>query len=1099
MNRLFILLVLIVLLAGSAALAADSAPGWVLRYADIGGGQVVFTYEDDLWIVPETGGPARRLTTHPGVEQYGKFSPDGSELAFTASYDGGNDVYVMDAGGGVPRRLTHHPAGDRVLGWTPDGGGVMFRSSRTAQMRASQVYVVPVDGGMPEALPLDRAGLACMSPDMGAVAYNRIPRETRTWKRYAGGMAQDIWVATFATGDIAKITEWTGSDQFPMWMGDTIYFNSDREDGTLNIYGYDPANNQTRRLTDFAEYDVKFPSEGDGKIVFQHGGVLKVLDTASGTVSTMDIDIPSDRRHLRLELVTPSPRAGSFGLSPAGERAVIEARGEIINLPAEEGDAFNLTRSPGSREKNAAWSPQGDKIIFVSDKTGEEQYYAVDQRGGKWKQLTDGFYGFTLPPVWAPDGSKFLFADKFMKLHVVDADGGAKEIAASGWDDAWERWGIQDYVWSPDSRWVAYTDNTANMNEVIWLYDTESGTSVQVTDDMATSWSPSFSRDGRYLYFLSNRTFKPIMGRQDQNHVFLKMAKPYMVLLEDGMRSPFYTEDTVVTVGEKEENDEKDEKDEDAGTVIDPEGIQSRVLVCDGVDADNWFRLEAIEGGFLMLRKDEPEFLKYQNVNDHTGDSLELVKYSLEDAETSDIMSGLANYHLSADGKQLIYRAGNRYGIVEADKGGKPGDGKLDLGAVKLRVDRLAEFEQIFAEAWRIQRDWFYDADMHGVDWQANFDKYQPFVAGCGTRGDLNYLIGEMIAELNIGHTYIFGGDHEDGGTRVRTGLLGCDFAAEKDADFYRISHIVPGVSWDPRYRSPLDEPGVPISEGDYLIAIDGVEINKGDNVYAHLENLAGRMVSITTNSKPEAKGAVTTRVETLGWEGFLRYRAWVDANLAYVTAKTDGRIGYLHIPNMMDPGLIEFGRTWYPQTNKDAIIIDERYNGGGFVGDQIIDRMERELWAITAPREGGTGRNPERVHHGPIIVLINEDTGSNGEFFAEAIQRTGLAEVMGVRTWGGSIGIEAHQDLMDGGGTTPPQFGMYALDGTWPIEGWGVEPDIRVMNMPADVVAGQDTQLDAAIARLLERLETEGDKWVIPGTPAYLDKSRPRMSGDHR
>ncbi len=1101
MKRLIPVLILLVLAVSALpAAAADLAsPGYVMRYADVGGGQVVFTYEDDLWTVPVAGGEARRITAHPGAEQFARISPDGRQVAFTGEYDGGVDVYVMDIRGGVPRRLTWHPGYDQVLDWCPDGKGVLFRSNRLAPVGNSEVYRVDLDGGMPVMLPLDRAALVAMAPDGSAVAYNRIPREARTWKRYEGGMAQEIWLATFATGEIRKITDWTGTDQFPMWMGSTIYFNSDREDGTLNIWGYDTASGATRRLTSFTDYDVKYPACGDGLVVFQHGAGLKLLDVADGSVRALDVVIPSDRRHVRVELVTPEPSEGAFGLSPAGERVLIEARGEILNLPAEDGDPVNLTRTPGSRERNAAWSPLGDKVVFCSDRSGDEQLYLVDQRGeGAWQQLTDGVYGFTLPPVWSPDGKHILFADKFMRLNLVDvAARKTAAIAQSGYDDAWERWGIQDYVWSPDGRWVAYTDNTANMNEVIRLYDTKSGKTYDVTDDLATSWSPSFSPDGKLLYFLSNRTFDPIMGRQDQNHVFLKMARPYVVLLEEGVRSPFHKDDVAVTpkaADEKKKDKDKDAKKDEAVAVA-PEGLAGRTLACPGVDADNWFRLEAIEGGFLVLRKDEPEFLKYQNVNDRTGGRLELVKYDLDEAEAEDILSGIANYHLSADGKKLVYRAGSKYGVVDAAKGGKVGDGKVDPGALRLRIDRLAEFEQIFAEAWRIQRDWFYDANMQGTDWNAVFAKYQPFVQGCGTRGDLNYLIGEMIGELNLGHTYIYGGDMEKGAPSVRTGLLGCDFAAD-DGDYYRISRIVPGVAWDPAYRSPLAEPGVPVQEGDYLVAIDGVEVKKGDNVYALLEDKAGRTVAVTTNGKPTAKGAVTTRVETLRSERNLRYRAWVDGNLDYVTAQTDGRIAYLHLPNMMEPGLIEFGRLFYPQTGKQALIIDERWNGGGFVGDMIIDRLERTLWAVTAPREGGTGRNPERVLHGPIVVLINENTGSNGEFFAEAIKRKGLATVMGVRTWGGSIGIEPHQDLVDGGTTTPPQFGLYALDSTWPIEGWGVEPDIIVMNMPADVVAGRDAQLDAAIAHLLERLEKEGAKWTIPATPAYPDKSKPRMSG---
>jgi len=1101
-KRLTVALALVVLLAGSVAWAQPDSPGYVMRFADVGGGNIVFTYEDDLWVVPVAGGEARRVTAHPGTEQYAKISPDGTMLAFTGEYDGGSDVYVMDIMGGVPRRLTWHPAFDQVLDWCPDGKGVLFRSNRLAPVGDSEVYRVSLDGGLPMKLPLDKAALVGMAPDGSAVAYNRIPREMRTWKRYEGGMAQDVWVATFATGTITKITDWPGTDQFPMWMGDRIYYNSDREDGTLNIWSCAPDGGDLRRMTNFKDYDVKFPSSGDGLIVFQNGAGLKVLDTAGGAVRDVPITIPSDRRHVRSGLVTPEPATGSFGLSPAGERVLIEARGEILNLPADEGDPLNLTRTSGSRERNAAWSPKGDQVVFCSDRTGEEQLWLIDQHGaGAWRQLTDGVYGFTLPPVWSPDAKSILFADKFMKLHLVDvASGKVTTIAESGWDDAWERWGIQDYVWSPDSRWVAYSDNTENMNEVIRLYDTKTGKTFDVTDDLATSWSPSFSRDGKLLFFLSNRTFNPQMGRQDQNHVFLDMARPYAVVLEAGVRSPFYKDDVSAAVDAGDKDQKKDKKDKDAkpdaGVAVATDGLAARTLACPGVDAANWFRLEAVEGGFLLLRKDEYDFTKYQNVNDGTGGKLELVKYDLAEGETKDILSGIANYHLSADSKKLVYRAGAKYGVVDAAKGGKVGDGKVDPGAVKLRIDHLAEFEQIFAEAWRIQRDWFYDKNTQGTDWKAMYAKYQPFVQGCGTRGDLNFLIGEMIGELNLGHTYIYGGEMEEGGRRVRTGLLGCDLAVEKGAGYYRIARVLPGVAWDEDYRSPLAEPGVAVKDGDYLIAIDGVEVKAGDNPYALLEDKAGAMVTVTTNSKPTAQGAVTARVKTLGSERDLRYRDWVDRNYDYVEQKTDGRIAYLHLPNMGEPGLIEFGRLFYPQTGKEALIIDERWNGGGFVGDMIIDRLERTLWAITQPREGGPGRNPERVLHGPIVVLINENTGSNGEFFAEAIKRKHLATVMGVRTWGGSIGIEPHQDLVDGGTTTPPQFGLYALDSTWPIEGWGVEPDILVMNMPADVVAGKDTQLDAAIAHLLDRLQKEGATWRIPPTPPYPNKAKPNMSG---
>ncbi len=1097
MNRLILVFLCLTLLAvaGTPVVAADNGPSYVMRFADVSADQIVFTYEDDLWLVPVAGGDAHRITSHPGRELSAKFSPDGSMLAFTGDYDGGGDVYVMDARGGVPTRLTYHPSGGVALDWTSDGQSVIFSSNRQAPPYPSELYTIPVDGGMAVKLPVDRGSLASMAPDGSGLAFNRFGRHTRTWKRYQGGNAQEVWVLDFASGDIEKITDWTGSDQFPMWGDGAIFFNSDRQDGNLNIYRYDTATKATTRLTHYKDYDTKYPSHGAGKIVFQYGPGLSLLDIATGTAAPVAINIPSDRRHLREELVTPAPRNGAFGLSPAGERAIVTARGEILNLPTDEGDALNVTRTNGSREKNAAWSPDGRWIALISDRTGEEQVYLVDQRGeGKWRQLTKGNFGCTNQLVWSPDSKSLLLSDKFMKLHLVDAESGkTKEIGHSDYDDAWERWGIMDYVWSPNSQWVAYTGQTHNMNEAIYLYDTKGGKTHKLTDEMTNDWSPSFSPDGKYLYFLSNRTFNPTMGRQDQNHIFLKLAKPYLFLLQDGVRSPFHGDDVAVTI-ESEDDQEKEDEDE-AELGIDVDGLAARQLVCAGVAAGNYFRLTAIKDGFLMLDKEDSDFIKYQNVGDGTGGSLNLLKYTLDDEEASSILDGIANYHVSADGKQLIYRAGNSYGMVSVAKGGKVGDGEIDPSAVKLRVVRSEEFPVIFAEAWRIQRDWFYDQNMHGVDWQAMYDKYQPFVAGCGTRGDLNYLIGEMIAELNIGHTYIFGGDNEDGAARVGTGALGASFTAAKGADYYRITDILPGVSWDPRYRSPLAEPGVPVSEGDYLIAIDGVEVKVGENVFAHLVDKGNHMVNVTTNAKPTAKGATTTRVRALPSEFRLRYRDWVDGNLAHVSEASDSRIGYIQLPNMGQNGLVEFGRSYYPQTWKDALIIDDRYNGGGFVGDMIIDRIERVLWAVSQPREGKTGKNPERAQHGPIVVLIDGDTYSNGEFFAEAVKRLDLGTTIGVRTWGGSTGIEAHQDMVDGGGTTPPQFGLFGLDSTWPIEGWGVEPDIVVVNAPKDAVAGNDAQLDYAIDYLLKQLADSNGKWDVPETPAYPNKAKPRMS----
>jgi tricorn protease len=1081
------------------------AESHLMRMADVHGNQVVFTYENDLWLASTEGGAARRITNDPGAEVWAKFSPNGDWIAFTGQYDGGTDVYIMPAAGGVPTRLTFHPSTDRVVGWWPDGESVLFRARRVYPSRGEEAYRVSIAGGLPERLPIDRAGLLAVSPDGKRVAYNRQSRESRTWKRHRGGTAQDIWIGSLELMDYQKLIDTDWSDNFPMWQADAIYFNSDREDGTLNIYKHDLGTGEVTRLTRYKDYDVKYPSIGPGAIIYQYAEELYLLDLASGRSRKVDVEIPSDLIRMRPEFVRISPSTGTFRLSPSGVRMLLEARGEILNLPVEEGQPINLTRTSASREKNAAWSPDARWIAFISDRTGEEELYLVDQHGETpWRQLTHGGLGFRMHLEWSPDSKHLIFSDKFMRLNLVVAETGEIEIIDQcHWDDAWERWGIQDYVWSPCGQWIAYTKMTQSMYESIFLYSLADKKSYRVTSDMTQDWSPSFDPDGRYLYFLSNRTFEPLMGAADQNHIFLDMARPYILLLADDAEHPFAPEttdeeaeadeDAETAADEPADDAEAQEEAEDDHTRIDIEGLSRRIVAAKGVGAGNYFRLEATGDGFLYLSKPEPEFIKYQSVTDETGGRLDLYHYDVDEAEASKLMSGIANYHLSADGKKLVYRAGSTYGVVNTGKKAEVGDGRVDLGDVRVKVNRAEEFMQIFNEAWRVQRDWFYDPNMHGLNWRAIGDKYRQFVPFCGNRSDLNYLIGEMIAELNIGHTYVWGGDVASNAKRVPVGLLGAEFAATPGEKYYRIAHIVPNNPGIPRERSPLDEPGCPIEVGHYLIAIDREEITTDDNPFRLLQNKAARVVVLTYNDEPAPDGAETYRVETLRSEWGIRYREWVEGRLAYVTEKTGGKVGYVHIPDMGENGLREFAKYWYPQYTKPAFIVDARYNGGGFTGGMIVDRLERRIWGLTKPREGGVWRDPERVFVGPWAVLINEDTGSNGEMFAESIKIKEMAPIIGMRTWGGAIGIEPHQTLVDAGTVTPPQFGLYGLDSQWLIEGRGVEPDLEIQNMPGDVLRGIDAQLDAAIANVMKRLADEPVE--LPPPPPYPDKSRPHGS----
>ncbi len=1080
---------------------AQGTPSHLMRYADIHGDKVVFTYEGDLWLASANGGDARRLTSDPGEERYAKFSPDGTKIAFTAQYDGGFDVYVMDAGGGVPARLTWYPSTNLVLGWTPDGKGILFRSRREWSNRGEQVYVVPVNGGTEKKLPVDRAGLASFSPDGKSLAYDRLGGETRTWKRHQGGDAQKIWAGNLEKSDFHEISPSKGADNYPMWWGDGIYFASDRDLGTVNLFRYDVKSGQARRLTDYKNYDVKYPSLGDGRIIYQLAETLHVLDLRTEKDSVLDISMPSDRVRVRADWMDASANTGVFGLSPDGKRLLLESRGEVLSIPAEKekGATYNLTRTSGSREKDPAWSPDGKWIAFFSDKTGEDEVYLAGARGeGEWAQLTSGNKSFRMRLVWSPDSKYLLFTDKFMKLNLLDVAAKTLKVVDQGeYDDGWERWGIQDYTWTSDSKWIAYTKKMANTNEAILLYSMDTGKITPVTDDMTQSWSPSFDPKGRYLYFLSNRSYAPTMGVVDQDHVFLNMTTPYLAVLAANAPSPFAPESGDEPASEKApaaKEKKAEEKPVQPAVQIDLAGLRERIIPVEGIEPGMYFHLEAADKGFLYLSQPEPAFEnRYPSVTDTTGGKYDLKVYSLEDKESSDGIKGINNYHLSAGRNKLAYRAGSKFGVIDASGKGKAGDGAVDLSDAKFKIERLPEFAQMFNEAWRIERDWFYDGNMQGTDWPAMREKYDKFLPDCGNRSDLNYLIGEMIGELNAGHTYVWGGDLGNDAKRAGTGLLGCNFAAEEGTPYPRIAKIYAPKDADAELRAPLGEPGCGIKEGDYLIAVDGQRASSKENIYGLFENKAGKIVTLLYNSKPSPEGAKSCRARTLKSDMDLRYRAWVDANRAHVEKVSGGRVGYVHLPDMGEDGLREFARQFYPQFDKPALLIDVRYNGGGFTGDMIMERLERKVWAMTQPREGKPCVNPEMGVNAHMALLLNEDTGSNGEFFSEAWKINGLGKVFGMRTWGGSVGIEPHENLVDGGTVTPPQYGLYGMDRKWLIEGRGVDPDVIIQNMPGDVVKGKDEQLGTALRYLLDRLQK--DPKALPPPPPYPNKARPQGS----
>lgn len=1067
----------------------------LMRFADVRGDVVVFTYEGDIFKGSIRGGEAFRITSDKGEERFAKISPDMKWIAFSGEYDGGIDVYLMPITGGEPKRLTFHPSPDLVLGWTLDSQNVLFRTRREYPFRGEQIYVVNINGGNEKKLPVDRGGLSTLSPDGKSIAYCRISGENATWKRHEGGDAQDIWMGDLETKNYQIIAPWRGIDNYPMWYNDSIYFLSDRENGTMNIFNYNVKTGDLKSVTHFDDADIKYPSLGDGKIIFNYKEKLHLINLETETIIPVNLKVVSDRTKIREDYIDPAENTGTFGLSPYGKTFLLESRGEVLAIPVEKdkGNPKNLTNSGGVREKNPVYSPDGKWIAFISDKTGEEEIYIIDSKGEKEaRQITNGNIGFRMNLVWSNDSKYLLFHDKFMKLNLLDVSNGKIEIVDQGeFDDGWERWGIQDYLFSPDNKWIAYTKKMENTNEIIYLYSIEEKKSYPVTTDLYQNFSPSFDPKGRYLYFLSNRSFEPIMGVIDQEHIFLNMTKPYIVLLSKDETNPF-APDFGENVEKKEEKSDSKEKQKGVSkpqSKIDPVGIMNRTFAVENVEAGSYFRLEATEDGFLMLKQEEPLFENcYTVVTDKTSDKYNLVVYNLKDKKFSDGIKNINNYHLSFDRKKIVYKSGNKFGVIDSNGKGNVGDGLIELSSLKFKIKFQEEFIQIFNEAYRIQRDWFYDKNLHGVDFEGLKNRLLEYVPECGTRSDLNYLIGEMIGELNIGHTYVWGGDLRSGLKKTNGVLLGVDL--DFNENYPKITKIYLPEEVDPEIKSPFY--GTFVKEGYYIISVDGKEAKSDINFYSLLEN-KNKVVEVMVNTKPQKEGAIKVLVNPIKSEMALRYRVWVDENRQKVANLSNGKIGYVHIPDMGESGLKEFGRTYYSQLNKPALIIDDRYNAGGFTGDMLINRLEKKVWAVTQPREGKPSLNPEKGCFSHLALLINEDTGSCGEFYATAFKFKNLGKIFGMRTWGGAIGIEAHQDLIDGGTVTPPQFGLYSLDRKWLIEGRGVDPDVEIQNMPKDVLEGKDTQLETVINYLLEKIKE--DPKEIPPSPSYPNKARPKGS----
>jgi tricorn protease len=1095
MKKLFLFAFFFAVIAFFNLRANDEAR--LMRFPAIYGEQLVFTYAGDLYTVESEGGMARKLTSHNGYEMFPRFSPDGSQIAFTGQYDGNTEVFVIPATGGSPRRLTHTSTLSRdnvsdrmgpnniVMDWTPDGKYITYRSRKQSfNSFIGQLYRVPAEGGLSEELPLPTGGFCSYSPDGSKLAYNRIFREFRTWKYYRGGMADEIWIHDLDARTTEKITDNKEQDIIPMWAGEQIFFLSDR-DRTMNVFVYNTSTKQTSKVTDFTEYDVKFPSLGKEQIVFENGGFIYKLDVNTKEYEKVPIVIANDNTYSRTELKDASKDIQSGDLSPNGERVVFSARGELFSLPAKHGITRNLTQTPGAHERVVSWSPDGKHIAYFSDESGEFELYIMKQDGSEDPvRLTSGTKSYLYDLEWSPDNKKILFSDRKFRLQYVDVASKKVTLVKQSIDTE-----LNDFDWSPDSKWIAYSDNDKNQFGVIYLFNTQDGSSYPVTDYWYESDNPNFSPDGKYLYFVSSRDFNPTYSQTEWNHSYSNMDKVYLVTLAKDTPSPFAPENDEVMIEDAEKpengngngNDKKKDKvngeePDEKPTKIDTEGLNARILSLP-IQASNYRNLES-----------STDMVYYSERSSFVGPMTAKV-FDLKAKKEAELGAGI-NFTISTNGKKMLVIQDGKYAVIDLPTGKVSLDETIDLTDMKVMTDYRKEWKQIFDESWRHMRDFFYVENMHGVDWEAMHEKYAVLLPYVNHRYDLTYLIGEMIGELSAGHAYVNSPDNAGVPVRIQMGLLGAKLSRHSSG-YYLVDKILEGANWSDALRSPLTEVGVNINTGDFILAINGKSTREMNDIYAALVNTAGKTVELTSNAEPTLEGSKKSLVKPVADESALYYYNWVQDNIRKVNEATDGQIGYIHIPDMSVNGLNEFVKYFYPQLkNKKGLIIDDRGNAGGNVSPMIIERLRRELTHARNRRGIPYGNTtPGAMVLGPKVMLINYASASDGDLFPYQFKTLKLGTIIGTRTWGGVVGYSGPLPLVDGGILIRPEYSTYsATESRWVIEGVGVEPDIYLDNDPAREYDGEDDQLNKAIEVILQQLDQYKP---LPPVPADPDKSK--------
>jgi len=1077
MKKNFLLILLTVSWIGVVAQSAEET--LLLRSPSVNGKQVCYTYAGDIYTSDIDGNNTKRLTVHKGVEKKPMFSPNGKWIAFSGNYEGNTDIYVVPAEGGMPQRLTYHPSRDVIRGWNGNNE-IIFTSIRKSNSgRYTRLFTIKRNGSHPQELPIPEAHQGKISPNGNFTAYIKNPDPTesrgvyRPFRHYRGGNTPKIWIFNNDTYEIVEIPHDESNNTHPVWAGNnTIFFLSDRN-GNTNIFKYDRAAEEIDQITDFKDYPVKNLFSDGETLAFEQEGKVHLYDISTQQQKTLHISINPDMPHRRPHYVDGEDYIRSFSISPTGVRAVMGVRGDIFTIPTEKGDYRNITKSPGAHDRFPAWSPDGKKIAWFSDANGEYQLMITDQKGeSEPTQISFENPSFYHGPYWSPDSKKLVFYDKHLRLYYLDIDDkNPKLIDKDIYANPQPKFTPD---WSPDSKWITYTRRLDNQLNAVFVYNIKTGEKTQLTDGMSEATYPTFGAKGNYLFFAASTDYGLNASWLDMtNYPHRTTSSLYAVVLGSGKESPFFPESDEEAIDDQEK--EKKEEDKGIDVKIDFENIDQRIVSLP-VSPGTYSKLEGNVEGKLLYREDVPDKRGYT-----------LHAFDIEKEKEETYLEGIRDYEVSADGKKMIYATlGSDYVITDATSKPKPGEGKLNLSDLKVRVNPEKEWKQMFDELWRIERDYFYVENMHGADWKAVKQKYEKFLPHVSHREDLNYLFAEMMSELVIGHNYVGGGDMPEEES-VRTGLLGADYEIQNNR--YRIEKIYSGLNWNPSFKAPLTQPGVDVSEGDYILAVDGEELAGDQNIYSLFQNTVGKQVSLTVNSQPDFDNAREVTVVPVRSERNLRNMHWVESNRKKVNEMTDGRVAYVYMPNTGSGGYTFFNRYYFSQLDKEAVIIDERFNGGGSAADYVINLLDREIQNYWGHRDGKVTTTPGAGIFGPKAMIINEYAASGGDLMPFLFKQKDLGKLIGKTTLGILVGIYGYPSLMDGGSVTAPRFGIFSKDGEWIIENEGIHPDIEVEMTPKEVINGTDPQLKKAVDVIMKQLEDKEKKEVTKPEPPVRAK----------